>query len=124
MLEAPKVTKDTKFECFMNLYERPGALKEFGQQIMIQVEVKAKQEPAPIIVAAPDRAPQKPASPLKNNKNNVDEDANLTKYMSNLYDEDGEYVEKNLEKLTELFTMGFDNPFLNIILMKKFQAKV
>lgn len=30
MLEAPKVTKDTKFECFMNLYEKPGALKEFG----------------------------------------------------------------------------------------------
>lgn len=86
--------------------------------------MKTKQEPAPIIVAAPDRAPQKPASPLKNNKNNVDEDAALTKYMSNLYDDDADYVEKSLDKFTELFSMGFDNPFLNMILMKKFQGKV
>jgi hypothetical protein len=45
-------------------------------------------------------------------------------YISMLYEEDSDEVERNMGKFTELFIMGFDNSFLNMSLMKKFQGKV
>jgi len=44
----------------------------------------------------------------------------LTNYTNSLKEEDAEYTEANMNKFTELFSMGFDNHFLNMCLMKKF----